>query len=618
MRAPEPQGEIAEGAIPSVGTTGDVDAELKLRTAERDSANAERDAAKRELARYKAAYETLLLAYEKLKKQIFGVKSERLTEAQLAFAWAKALEQAGTPELLGLAPPGSGMPPEPKGKRPSPKGRRSLKDADLPLETIVLLPPHLPEGAVRIGEDRSYRVEYRRAQLVKLCIERPVYRVVVGAVAEAMVRAERTVSSHVTPEEAVANKVEEAPPSPGEADTSATPREAQGPASGETCIVQAPPPDEMVPRGLLGHGLLAHLFVSKWVDHLPYHRQERMLARSGIDLDRSVMGRAEKACADLCAPIVEAARAYALAHAHVIATDATGTLVKQKEACKRGHFFVSIADEDFVFFDFKARHTQAAVGELFGGFTGYLQADASSVYDALFANKGGPTEAGCLAHARRKFFDALREDRDRALAALGLFAALFRIEKETEGFPPQKRLAHRHSLAGPVWNSLIAWCEKEDAARGKDRTLIGSAVRYLLRHKDALARFLEDGRIPLTNNRSENALRSVVLGRHNWLFVGSDEGAEQSAVFISLVASCKLLGLDPEAYLKDLFRVLPAWPASRVLELHPRFWARTRARLVEAEMAVPYGPITVPPKVPLPSLRESLEKEDRRAHPDPA
>lgn len=131
--------------------------------------------------------------------------------------------------------------------------------------------------------------------------------------------------------------------------------------------------------------------------------------------------------------------------------------------------------------------------------------------------------------------------------------------------------------------------------------MLGKATRYLLRHKDALGRFLDDARLEATNNRSERELRAIAVGRNNWTFVGSDVHAEYSAIHISLVASCSLHGIDPEAYFRDIFRILPQWPNSRLLELAPRFWNDTRSRLDPKELAASYGPITVPVR-PSPGL----------------
>jgi hypothetical protein len=166
-------------------------------------------------------------------------------------------------------------------------------------------------------------------------------------------------------------------------------------------------------------------------------------------------------------------------------------------------------------------------------------------------------------------------------------------------------------VRAPLWEQVCAWCETQASLRDRERSLLTGAVRYLRRHRQALGRFLEDARIALTNNACERALRKIVARRANWIFVGSDEDAKASAVFISLLASCRLHQLDSRQYLRDLFRVLPRWPQTRLLELHPRFWAWTRSRLSAHELDGHCGMITLPPRADLP--RPVMLHEDESA-----
>jgi hypothetical protein len=283
--------------------------------------------------------------------------------------------------------------------------------------------------------------------------------------------------------------------------------------------------------------------------------------------------------------------------AAVIATDATGILVQHPEQCRRGHFFVLIADRDHVFYRYTPKHNGDAVRAFLGGFAGFVQADASSVYDALFASDDGPTEVGCWAHARRNFFHCIGSDKSRALVAIALIDKLFEADRFAGDVPPAQKLAIRKARAAPVHDELYRWVHEQlvpplDA----DRTPIARALRYLVRHREALARFLDDGRVRLDNNPSELALRKLVVGRKNWLFVGSDEHAEVTATIVSLVASCRLHKLDPEPYMRDLARLLPIWPKARFIELAPKYWLATRARLDAAQLDARLGHITVPPR----------------------
>jgi hypothetical protein len=249
------------------------------------------------------------------------------------------------------------------------------------------------------------------------------------------------------------------------------------------------------------------------------------------------------------------------------------------------------------------RETSDAVREMFRGYEGYVQADAKNTYDVLFRTSD-PTllqdegevrhEVGCWSHARRRFYEAaIGKDR---IAREGLWRIhkLFELEEEWKDDPPAKRKALRDQKSRPLLDAFFAWAEVEYAKVKDTRGLLRSALGYVVRQKDPLRRFLDDGRLRLDNNISERELRQIAVGRKAWLFVGSDDHAQATANLFSLIASCKLHGLDPEAYLRDLFRVLVHWPKDRYLELTPRYWAATRARLDARELELPLGHLTVP------------------------
>ncbi len=239
-------------------------------------------------------------------------------------------------------------------------------------------------------------------------------------------------------------------------------------------------------------------------------------------------------------------------------TDATGVLVQAEEQCRKAHFWVLVAPE---------RHV------LLTGYKGHLVADAHSVYDHLYKS-GDVIEVGCLAHGRRYFHKALGSDPARAEHALSLIRGLYRVERSIGTAPRKKREDTRRQKSRPIVDAFFAWCD-EQAAVVLDETPISKAIGYARNQRAALSRFIEDGRLPLDNNVSEQNLRRQVLGRKNWLFLGSDEGARVNTIFVSLLASCQLHGIEPWAYLRDLFCLLPSWPKSRALELAPAFWQQT-------------------------------------------
>ena len=248
-----------------------------------------------------------------------------------------------------------------------------------------------------------------------------------------------------------------------------------------------------------------------------------------------------------------------------------------------------IADRDHVFFEYTAKENSDAVRAMFRGYSGYVQADAKSVYDVLFREPDDDAtndqddgalrhEVGCFAHCRRRTWEAAIAKSDavgrEGLARLG---RVFELDASWREPPdPIKRLRDAHLR--PHLDAFFAWAALEYDKVRDQRGILRSALGYAVRQKDALLRVLDDGRLVLDNNRSERALRSIAVGRKAWLFVGSDDHAESAGHLFSLIASCKLHRLDPEAYLRDLLRVLAHWPKDRYLELAP-VWADTRARL---------------------------------------
>jgi hypothetical protein len=239
------------------------------------------------------------------------------------------------------------------------------------------------------------------------------------------------------------------------------------------------------------------------------------------------------------------------------------------------------------------------------GYSGYVQADAKSVYDVLFrppeselfeeTDEAVRREVGCWAHARRKFWEATVAKSAVAREGLARIGRVFQLDASWKDKPPSEILRRRNAHLRPHLEAFFVWADQQYALVRDQRGLLRSALGYAVRQKTALMRVLEDGRLVLENNRSERELRRVAVGRKAWLFTGSDDHAESAGHLFSLIASARLHGLDPETYLRDLFRVLAHWPRDRHLELAPKFWAATRARLDPAELAMEIGPLTIPP-----------------------
>jgi transposase len=555
--------------------SGSTSEALAARVAELEAALAKERARAEELAaerdRLREGFHHLQLEVELMRRRLVVAKAERVDTTQLELEFAAKLRELD--RLAGLSPdrsadPDVGSAPDPSGKKTSKtrsKGRRRLSELDVPEERVELTDPALEGAAERIGTEDSYKLMWRRAGYVRLVVARVKYKV-------------------------------------GEGDAAT--------------IATTEVPRELITRSLAAPSLLAHIATDKLCDGLPLHRQEDRFARLGARIDRGTMSRwLEELGMAAGATVVAAMRDDALAHAFCIATDATGVLVqplatadKQRRACQRGHYFVQIADRDHVFFEYTPKETSAAVGEMFRGFSGYVQADAKSVYDALFrppdqrpppdddaeADLAERHEVGCWSHARRKFWEAAITKDPIAREGLARIARIFELDRSWRKKPPDEIRSLRALHMRAHTDAFFSWVAAEYERVSDQRGLLRTALGYAHRQQGPLTRFYDDGRLKLDNNASERELRRIAVGRKNWLFVGSDDHAQAAGNLLTLIASARLHGLDPEAYLRDVFRVLPYWPRGRFLELCPRDWLATRARLDPVELERELGPIVVP------------------------
>lgn len=620
---------------------------LATTTAERDGLVQQCERLTRERDEYKSRAEWLHQQLERLKYEA-KTPRERVDPRQIQLVFepfAQALfGAAASGTKSDAASTDEGGNNGKKKRKTTPHGRRVLPE-HLPLETLVLTPSPLPEDAVQIGTEVSWRLGYRRGGYYRLRVLRPLY-VVSKEAAETSTDVKATLFGATEPPifsvadgrlapPAAPSGEPAVPPGPlGASAELATPSAELSaesveptapsavPATNETnaytiatgddlsskTIIYAPAPDEMIPRGLPTVDLLAHNLVSKFADKLPFNRQEGIFAREGVPITRGTMCGWAAAANTLARLVVDAMEEDARQHAHVIGTDATGVLVQANEKCKNGHFWVYVADRDHAIFRYSAKHSSDEPKTFFKGFHGTVLSDASNVFDILFGLPDSPGEANCWSHARRYFYKAIdSENRDEALVGVGFCNELFDLERQWKKLPPSARLEMRRQRAGPVIEMLKRWKDEQLASlRVADGSRLHKALNYLTNQWAGLCKFLEDGHVSIHNNESERQLRSLVVGRANWIFVGSDETAEWTCTFVSLAASCQLHGIDPEGYLRDLFRLLPVWPKNRMLELAPKFWRATRALLDEAQLALPLGPLTVPPARP---LRESVAPE---------
>lgn len=344
-------------------------------------------------------------------------------------------------------------------------------------------------------------------------------------------------------------------------------------------ILQAPAPSRPIERGVAGPGLLAHVLVSKYCDHLPLYRQSQIYARSGIELDRSRLAEWVGACSTLMQPLIEALGRYVLSADKLHADDTPVPVLSPGSGkTKQGRLWAYVRDDrpsgstdpPAVLFRYSPDRKGKHPCEHLEDFRGVLQADGYAGFNGLYDREHEPLiEAACMAHARRKFYD-LYEATQSPLAqeALRRIGLLYEIEEQIRGHSADERRNVRQQRSVPLLEELHRWMLTTVRKLSKKSDL-AAAIRYSLARWDALCRFCADGRVEIDNNAAERELRAVALGRKNYLFAGADCGGERAAAFYGLIGSAKLNGLDPEAYLRHVLERIAQHPISRIEELLP-------------------------------------------------
>jgi len=342
-------------------------------------------------------------------------------------------------------------------------------------------------------------------------------------------------------------------------------------------ITQAPAPEMPIRRGRATAGLLAHVLVAKFADHLPLYRQSEIYARDGVELERSTLADWVGQSAALLRPLVDALGRHVLAGARVHADDTpVPVLAPGAGRTKTGRLWAYLRDErpyagsaaPAVIYryspDRKAEHPRAHLAT----FRGVLHADGYSGFANLYT-VGRAVEAACWAHVRRKFFDLHATGKSPAATeAVTRIQALYVIEERVRGRPPDLRRQERQANAAPLLNDMHTWLQAI-LHRTSKRSDLAAAIRYALGRWAALTRYVDDGTVEIDNNPVERAIRPIALGRKNWLFAGSDAGGTRAAAIASLIARARLNGIDPEAYLRHVLERLPGHSVRRVNELLP-------------------------------------------------
>jgi len=348
-------------------------------------------------------------------------------------------------------------------------------------------------------------------------------------------------------------------------------------------LVQAPVAAHIIDKGIPTTGLLAQVLVAKYLDHLPLYRQEAIFERAGLAIARSTLAQWVGECGVRLQPLVDALVAEMLKNT-VLHADETPVAIltlghgKTHRAYLWSYCTTQFNSMNAVVFDFAETRGGQHVRKFLGlpgndqnpGWKGRLVTDDFSGYKACF--ELGVTEAGCMAHARRKFHELWANHGSQlGEQALKFFIQLYEVEREVQHLAPHERKAIRQQRSKPIADALHQWLTQQ-RQKVPDGSATARAIDYSLKRWDALVRFIDDGNLPIDNNWVENQIRPIAIGRSNWLFAGSLRAGQRAAAIMSLVHSARLNGHDPYAYLRDVLERLPTQPARRLAELLPHRW----------------------------------------------
>ncbi len=461
--------------------------------------------------------EYLKYQLSELKRMIFGSKRERFvpedTGQGVLFDLDEQERKPAEKEQISYTRE------KPKAKK---QPLRLELAAHLPRREEVIEPEDLPEGAKRIGETVTEVLDYEPANLFVHRIVRPKY----------------IISSN----------------------------------DESTEIVIAPLPTLPIPKGNAGAGLLSHILISKYADHLPFYRQVQMMKRQGVRIAESTITGWFSATCRLLEPLYERLKEKLLSTDYLMADETPiPVLTKDKPGSthKGYHWVYYDPVNKLVLFDYQKSRSREGPQEMLRNFSGYLQTDGYKAYTNL-DNKNKITLLACMAHARRKFEHARENDPVRSEEALRLFSKLYDIEREIRegGYDTEQVRRIRKEQSVPVLEEMEKWL-KVQAQGVLPRSAIGSAVHYTLSLWSRLIRYTEDGRFRIDNNLIENSIRPVALGRKNYLFAGSHQAAQQAAMIYSFLGMCKINEVEPFRWLRHTLEVIPDYPANQLEDLLP-------------------------------------------------
>jgi transposase len=539
--------------------------------------------------------------------RLYGPRGERFDPNQLLLF----VEMAAGQDTATEAPTEPPAPSQPQ-RRCRPHGRRRLPE-NLPreprhheLSEAERLCPNCGEVRIDIGSDRSEQLDYRPASL--FVVEHFVHKYVCPCCSRRPAPAQEQPAQQVQESEPMPlpepepqptpPPVTEPAPKPADAeperpctsppaDSSQRPQpqaQPRQPLDPGAVVIAAPKPEMPIAKGLPGPGLLAHLIVSKAVDHLPLHRLERIYERQGLFLHRSTLCDWMAACANLLRPLYDLMVSVVMQSRSLHTDD---TRVKMQElvthilSTARMWVYLGDAAHPYNVFDFTINRKRDGPQKFLANYQGYLHADAFSGYDGLYLPDPRTAtariiEVACNAHARRKFYEARGTDALRSHQALAYYRQLYELERQAKDFNDEQRLQMRQDLSLPILEQYHQWLLAQ-RPEVLPKSPMGEAIAYTLNNWQALRRYTEAGFLAIDNNVAEREMKRIAIGRKNWLSIGSPRGGQTAAVLFSFTSTCQRLGVEPWRYLRDVLERLPRHSAEDLAEMLPDKWVQARS-----------------------------------------
>lgn len=462
------------------------------------------------------------------KRLVFGSRHERFTPTAPPEQLGLGLDVALSDQPAPTTPQTIQYTRTVKGdKKETASGQRMKLPADLPREEIVIEPDEDVADCKQIGTEVTEELEYTPGKFFVRQYRRPKY-------------------ARINPEE------------------------------GQAGVVIGKLPARFMEKGIAGPGLLAQILIDKYVDHLPLYRQTERFKRAGVNLPVSTVTDWVSHCCSELKVLYDAHRELVLSSGYLEGDETTIKVLDRNKKGKThlGYYWVYRAPlENLVLFDYQQGRGGERPQELLKDFQGYLQTDGYGAYDYL-GKIEGITLVGCMSHARRKFYDARDNDRDRAEWALTRMQELYAVERQAkeENLTHQQRYELRQLESVPILEKLKEWMEQQYGGAALPASTIGQAIAYSLKRWEKLCLYTTDGKLQIDNNLVENSIRPIAIGRKNYLFAGSHNAAQRAAMIYSLLGTCKINNVNPYDWLRDVFERIPTHTINKLHELLPHSW----------------------------------------------